>query len=174
MGSHSLVAQTVKNLPASAGNMSSVPAWIRKIPWRRKWQAIAVFLPGKSHGQSCMAGYSSQGYKELDMAEHKYTQHNTSNKHFLLSHGVWSWWIGSFTTAINKLFTSWYTEWGLNKIITKCSVTKSCLTLCDPMDCSIPGFPVLHHLLELAQTPVHWVHDAIQPPHPLSSPSTKI
>ena len=83
---------------------------VGKIPWRKEWQPIAVFLPGKSHGRSCMAGYSSQGYKELDMAEHKYTQHNTSNKHFLLSHGVWSWWIGSFTTAINKLFTSWYTE----------------------------------------------------------------
>ena len=40
-----------------------------------------------------------------------------------------------------------------------------------PMDCSTPGFPVLHHLLELAETHVHWVGDAIQPSHPLSSPS---
>ena len=46
-------------------------------------------------------------------------------------------------------------------------VAKSCLTLCDPMDCSLSGFPVLHHHLELAQTPVHWVGDAIQPSHPL-------
>ena len=52
-----------------------------------------------------------------------------------------------------------------------CLVTKLCLTPCDPVDCSTPGFPVLHHLLELAQTPVHWVSDAIQPSHPLSSPS---
>ena len=44
-----------------------------------------------------------------------------------------------------------------------CSVTKSCLTLCDPMDCSIPGFPVLHCLPELAQTHVLWISDAIQP-----------
>ena len=43
--------------------------------------------------------------------------------------------------------------------------------LCDPMDCSTPGFPILHHLLELAHTHVHWVGDAIQPSHPLSSPS---
>ena len=50
-----------------------------------------------------------------------------------------------------------------------CSVTQSCLTLCDPMDWSTPGFPVLHHLLELAQTHVHWVSDAIQPSHPLLS-----
>ena len=48
---------------------------------------------------------------------------------------------------------------------------KSCPTLCDPMDCSTPGFPVLHHLPELAQTHAHWVGDAIQPSHPLSSPS---
>ena len=44
-------------------------------------------------------------------------------------------------------------------------------TLCDPMDCSTPGFPVLHHLLEFSQTHVHWVSDAIQPSDPLPSPS---
>jgi len=51
-----------------------------------------------------------------------------------------------------------------------CSVTQSCLTLCDPLDCNIPGFPVLYHLPELAGTHVHWVSDAIQPSilcHPL-------
>ena len=52
-----------------------------------------------------------------------------------------------------------------------CSVTQSCPTLCDPMDCSMPGFPVLHRLQELAQTHVHSVSDAIQPSHPLSFPS---
>ena len=50
-------------------------------------------------------------------------------------------------------------------------VTQSCPSLCDPMDCSTPGFPVLHHFLELAKTHVHQVSDAIEPPHPLSSPS---
>ena len=44
-----------------------------------------------------------------------------------------------------------------------CSVTKSCPTLCNPMDCSAPGFPILHHLLEFAQTHVCRVGDAIQP-----------
>ena len=53
-----------------------------------------------------------------------------------------------------------------------CSVTKSCLTLCDPMNCSIPGLPVLHYLPEFAQTHVHWVSDAIQLSHPLSPPSS--
>ena len=44
-------------------------------------------------------------------------------------------------------------------------------TLCDPMDCSTPGFLVLHHLPDFAQIHVHWISDAIQPSHPLSSPS---
>ena len=52
-----------------------------------------------------------------------------------------------------------------------CSVAQLCPTLCDPMDCSMPGFPVLHYLPEFAQTHIPLVSDAIQPPHPLSSPS---
>ena len=51
------------------------------------------------------------------------------------------------------------------------SVAQSCLTVCDPMDCSTPGFPVHHQLLELTQTHVRQVGDAIQPSHPLSSSS---
>ena len=54
------------------------------------------------------------------------------------------------------------------------SVPKSCPTLCNPMGCSTPGFPVHHQLLELAQTRVHRVSDAIQPSHPLSSPSLPV
>jgi len=51
------------------------------------------------------------------------------------------------------------------------SVTQSCPTLCDPMNCSTPSLPVHHQLLKFIQTHVHWVSDAIQPFHPLSSPS---
>ena len=51
------------------------------------------------------------------------------------------------------------------------SVAQSCLISCDPMNCSTPGLPVYHHLLESTQTHVHQVGDAIQPPHPLSSAS---
>ena len=65
-------------------------------------------------------------------------------------------------------FSLWY--------IISCSVqfsliTLSCLTLCDSIDCSMPGFPLHHQLQEIAQTHVHQVSDAIQPSHPLSSPS---
>ena len=51
------------------------------------------------------------------------------------------------------------------------SVAQSCLTLCDPMNCSTPGLPVYHQLPEFNQTHVHRVSDAIQPSHPLLSPS---
>ena len=51
------------------------------------------------------------------------------------------------------------------------SVSQSCLTLYNPMDCSMPGFPDQHQLLELAQTRVHCIGEAIQPSHPLASPS---
>ena len=51
------------------------------------------------------------------------------------------------------------------------SVTQSCPTLCDPMNRSTPGLPVHHQLPEFTQTHVHRVGDAIQPSHPLSSPS---
>ena len=53
-------------------------------------------------------------------------------------------------------------------------VTQSCLTLCDPMNCSTPGLPVYHQLLEFVQTHVHWVGDAILLSHPLSSPFPSI
>ena len=51
------------------------------------------------------------------------------------------------------------------------SVTQLCPTLCNPMDCSTPGFPVHHQLPEPTQTHVHGTGDAIQPSHPLSFPS---
>ena len=54
--------------------------WVGKIPWRRAWQPTPVFLPGESHGQRNLAGYSPWGHKELDMTEQLYNepkaQHN--------------------------------------------------------------------------------------------------
>ena len=65
------------------------------------------------------------------------------------------WWAGSLPLG-HQLFP--------------CSIAQSCLTLCDPMDCSTPGFPVLHCLPGFAQTHVRWVDHAIQPSHLLSLP----
>ena len=61
--------------------------------------------------------------------------------------------------------------WQFCTVMLISSVAQSCLTVFDPMNCSTPGFPVLHHLPECTQTHVHRVSDAIQPSHPLSSPS---
>ena len=63
------------------------------------------------------------------------------------------------------------TFWKDNRSVEFRSVAQSCPTLCDPMTCSTPGLPVHHQLPEFTQTHVHWVGDAIQPSHPLSSPS---
>ena len=65
----------------------------------------------------------------------------------------------------------WYVPTDNNSCRRCCSVTQSCRILCDPMDCSMPGLPVRCHFLEPVQTPVHWVSDAIQTSHSLSSPS---
>ena len=62
----SLVAQTVKNLPAWRTGFNP---WVRKIPWRRKWQSTLVFLTGEFHGQKSLVGYSPWGHKELNTTE---------------------------------------------------------------------------------------------------------
>ena len=80
------------------------------------------------------------------------------------------WW-----ATVQRVTNSWIRLKQLSTyelLISINSVTQSCLTLCNLMDSSILGFPVLHQLLELAQTHVHWVSDAIQPSHPLLSPSS--
>ena len=55
----------VKNPPAKAGNMGPIPGPIGNIPWRRKWQSTPIFLPGKSHRQRSLAGYSPWGPKRV-------------------------------------------------------------------------------------------------------------
>ena len=60
----------VKNLPANAGDMRCrFDLWVGKIPWRKEWQPTLEFLPGESHGQRSLVGYSLWGHKESDMTE---------------------------------------------------------------------------------------------------------
>ena len=84
---------------------------------------------------------------------------------------AWCWTVGWLTTTVG--FGQHYIAFGMSHILnvadTCCSVAKSFLTLCEPMSCGTPGFPVLYSLPEFAQTHVLWVSDAIQPSHPLSS-----
>ena len=74
------------------------------------------------------------------------------------------------TTASTKLLVNNITGFGMGDDQFS-SVAQSCPTLCDPMNRSMPGLPVHHQLPEFTQTHVHRVSDAIQPSHPLSSPS---
>ena len=67
----SQVALVAKNPPANAGDLSDAGSdlsdpWFRKIPWRTKWQPTPGSLPGESHGQRSLAGYSPWGHKESD------------------------------------------------------------------------------------------------------------
>ena len=98
---------------------------------------------------------------------------------------VWNQWC-HFPTEIHRAFVSRYPRWGRGLIPRPSSedaqvpyirsdqirsVAQSCPTLCDPMNRSTPGLPVHHQLPEFTQTHVHQVSDAMQPSHPLSSPS---
>ena len=85
-----------------------------------------------------------------------FVQKKIFNYKFNVFHGYW---------PSYSFISSWIS---FNKFS---SVAQSCLYLCHPMECSTPGFPVHQQLPELAQTHVHRVDDAIQPSHPLSSPS---
>ena len=64
-----------KNLPVSAGDVGLIPG-LGKIPWSRKCQPTPVFLPGKSHGQRSLVGYSPWGHKESDTTQHMYAVMN--------------------------------------------------------------------------------------------------
>ena len=84
---------------------------------------------------------------------------------------AWIW-----CPIFQMLATRWRASKVLGYLINSLSVqfssgAQSCPALCDPMDCSMPGLPVHHHLPELTQTHVHWVSDTIQPSHPLLAPS---
>ena len=72
---------------------------------------------------------------------------------------------------LSSIADRFFTIWATREALQFNSVAQSCLPLCDPKNCSTPGLPVHHQLPESTQTHVHRVNDAIQPSHPLSSPS---
>ena len=74
-------------------------------------------------------------------------------------------------SQFSLIFLKYYSAFDISGLVKFSSVDKSRLTLCDPMDCSKPGLTVHQQFPEFTQTHVHWVGDAIQPSHPLSSPS---
>ena len=82
-----------------------------------------------------------------------------SGYYFYFGHAVWQWDLSSLTREL-WAFPGSYWAWGWVCAVL-CLVTQSCPTLCDPMDCNMPDFPILHCLPGFAQTHVHWVNDAI-------------
>ena len=87
---------------------------------------------------------------------------------YFLSHFT-AWADSVLFVAVNKSY--FLVKYSHTDSIQFSSVAQLCLTLCNPMDCSMPGLPVHHQLPEFTQIHVHRVSDAIQPSHPLSSPS---
>ena len=135
--------------------------------------------PGEHHGLRSLAGYSPKGFKDwatkhvsMDASHnrgcHCWTKVSknvnaeiTGERRFgetgwylIFAYQMWKW-----LTSNNKIS------------VQLSSLAQLCLTLCNPMNHSMPGLPVHHQLLEFTQTHVHRLRDAIQPSHPRSSPS---
>ena len=112
------------------------------------------------------------GHSILWIPSRLYAEYHTAIHHYKL---FLNWQLAD--NLIRFCFSSflffWKSRTDLKKCITQSfsSVAHSCPTLCDPVNCSTPGLPVHHQLLEFTQTHIHQVGDAIQPSHPLSSPS---
>jgi len=138
--------------------------WVRNIPWRRKWQPTPLFLPGKSHVQRSPVGYSPCSCKRItqDLAK--------QNVFFLQNIEIKLKIETMLKLYISEVWMYFFTN-GNEKAIQFSSVVQSCQTLCNPMNRRVPDLPVHHQLPEFIQTHVHPVGDAIQPSHPLSSPS---
>ena len=130
--------------------LSVSPVWsISVMPvWRRKWQPTLVFFPGESQGRGAWwaAVYGvAQSQTRLKQLSSTSSSSDACDYNFLVSYPDIS--SVQFSHSVVSDF-------------------------CDPMNCSTPGLPVHHQLLEFTQTHVHRVSDAIQPSHPLSSPSS--
>ena len=128
--------------------------WVRKIPWSRKWQPTSVFLPGKSQGQSISAERQSLGSHSRTQLSTTHPLPNSLCYNFVSYHDNAFYWLFPFNVRTNPGSVQFS------------SFTQSCLILCNPMNCSMPGLPVHHQLPEATQMHVHWVGDAIQPSHP--------
>ena len=138
----------------NAGDLGSIPGSGR-YPGEGNGNPCQYSCLERSHG---WRSYSPWDHKELNITGWLQV---TSFQWDTLARNIHS--MSSFMTRITTQI--------LYSLIQFSSVAQLCLTLHNPMDCSTQGFPVYHQLLELAQTHVHWVSDAIQLSHPLSSPS---
>ena len=140
--------------------------------WRRKWQLTPVFLPGEFQGRGILVGCCLWGHTELD------------DRSDFAAAAAWYRGTKFATQSVSgmQIILSWKqsrpkTRWKKSDLPPSClknlcSMAKLCVILCNSMDCSTSmDFPAHQQLPEPTQTNVHWVSDAIQPSHPLSSSS---
>ena len=140
----SQVVLVIKNLPSNAGDIrgaGSIPG-SGKSPEEGNINSFEYSCLENPHGQGSLVGYSP----------------------WVTKNQTWLKWLTKKKKKVQVVY------WHHNSV-QFCSVAKSCLTLCDPMNRSTPGLLVYHQLPKFTQTHVHWVGDAIQPSHPLSFPS---
>ena len=131
-----------------------------------KWQSTLVFLPGKFHGQRSLAGWANSPWGR------KRVGHNLGTKQqwtkFSLTYFCQCcqyFYVIVVMLLIEHCIYGFFNVFLIKKVIVVQLLSR------DPMNCSMPGFPVLHYLPGLAQTHVHWVGDTIQPSCLLLSPS---
>ena len=101
--------------------------WVGKIPCSRRWQPTPIFLPGESHGQRSLVDFSPWAHKELDMTEQGCMMHNT----FTSDTKSFEWFCKNFWSSRSN-----------HAAAAAAKSLQSCLTLCDPIDGSPPGFPI--------------------------------
>ena len=127
-------------------------------PWKRSYDQIGQHIKKQRH-YFADKGPSSQSYgfssSHVWVWELDYKESCTLKN--------WCFW----TVVLEKTLRVSWTARRSNLLVQFSSVAQLCPSLCDPIDCSTPGLPVHHQLPELAQTHVHQVGDAIQPPHPV-------
>ena len=180
-----------------SAQQESIEDYIWEVPVakrRRQWHPTPVLLPGKSHGWRSLEGCSPWGRWGSDTTERLHFHFHALEKEMATHSSVLAlripgtadpgrlpsmrphrvghdWSDLAAAAAVAKSPRSQCRKPGELDPAVQSSSVAQCPTLCSPMDCIMPGLPVHHQLPEFTQTHVHWIGDAIQPSHPLSSPS---
>ena len=145
----------VLHLPHHPGNLAELVLFLLLKQWFLLTPLILVELKKKKLRYLLFTTHSTKGF---------------SGRAWGLTRNPHKMWFAKFSAEIES---DWDLE-GLRGQFQFSSVTQYCPILCDPKNRSTPCIPVHHQLPELTQTHVHWVGDAIQPSHPLSSPSPPV
>ena len=143
-----------------------------------KWKRIKRWVHDKAKVSVWTKGKLELWFTEMGTIKGELNSGERENKNSELD-VLWLWWLRTIKVNISSRYigderfrqSKKMESFNIYMMFQFSSVTQSCLTICNPMDCSTPSFTVYHQLPQLAQTHVHRVSEAIQPSHPLSSPS---